>query len=87
MRFFLIILGGVPKCNCCDVVGINFLTLDHVNNDGNKFRGKKQRFSGYIFYRWAQKNGFPKDLQVLCYNCNNARYWNGGVCPHKQNVL
>lgn len=33
-------------------------------------------------YRWAILNGFPDELQLLCFNCNCGRQRNGGVCPH-----
>jgi hypothetical protein len=27
-------------------------------------------------------NGFPAGFQVLCFNCNQGRRLNHGVCPH-----
>lgn len=30
--------GDPPKCACCGEDNIGFLTLDHINNDGNKDR-------------------------------------------------
>ena len=69
--------------NCCGAQGLDFLTLDHINDDGAQFRGKKQNFTGERFYLWVKRNNYPKDLQVLCYNCNNAKHWNNNICPHK----
>jgi hypothetical protein len=83
LKVFSYYSGGEPKCNCCGITGIYFLCIDHINDDGNKIRGKKQTFTGEIFYRWIVKNNFPNDLQVLCYNCNNAKHWNNNICPHK----
>ncbi len=25
----------------------------------------------------------PEGFQVLCWNCNLGKYYNGGVCPHR----
>jgi hypothetical protein len=72
--------GGV--CKCCGYDEILFLTIDHVEHGrGNP---KKQIGNGWNFYSWLKKNGFPKKgLQVLCMNCNAAKMWYGGACPHQ----
>jgi len=73
--------GG--KCACCGIKEICFLTIDHINNDGYKSKnGKKNRISGYLWYKKIVKD-YPKDLQILCFNCNVAKQHNGGECPHK----
>ena len=78
--------GG--KCNCCGESNPLFLTIDHVNNDGYKHRGRNDgkykigSFSGH-YYKTIIKAGFPDDLQLLCYNCNCGRARNKGICPHK----
>lgn len=71
------------KCVCCGEKETKFLTIDHINNDGGKFRKKRHTRGGTGDYYWFIKNNFPKDLQVLCWNCNmaKARY---GLCPHKE---
>jgi hypothetical protein len=71
--------GG--KCACCGEANLGFLTLDHINNDGVVHR--KVTGMGARFYEWILKNGFPTDLQVLCFNCNCGRAGHGGICPHK----
>ena len=82
--------GGVPpKCVCCGESIYQFLTIDHVNNDGAKHRKelKLGRKSGWWLYIYLVKNDFPDDgyeLQVLCWNCNCGKRMNGGVCPHKE---
>lgn len=71
-------------CACCKEAGKLFLTIDHVNNDGNvqrKLLGG--RATGGSLYLAIIKADFPKDLQILCYNCNFGKHRNGGVCPHK----
>lgn len=70
-------------CACCGETEPKFLTLDHINNDGGKFR-KATKPSGSRLYDWIIKNGFPKEFQVMCWNCNSGRARNGGICPHKQ---
>jgi hypothetical protein len=72
--------GG--KCTCCGETTPEFLAIDHVNNDGHKHRAE----IGYTceaIYRWAERHGFPKTLQVLCHNCNLAKEFYGS-CPHKK---
>ena len=31
--------------------------------------------------KWLKDNGYPSGFQVLCMNCNHAKYRNGGVLP------
>lgn len=69
--------GGV--CICCGESEVEFLCIDHVNNDGNKHRKEIEM----PIYRWLKKQGFPKDgFQILCFNCNHAKRF--GVCPHQR---
>lgn len=67
------------KCFCpkCPEPNSSFLTLDHVNNDGFK-----DTRTGLSLYQWIIKNNFPDTFQLLCWNCNCGRHYNGGVCPH-----
>jgi len=67
--------GG--KCICCGETQIEFLAIDHINNDGHK---KRKEMTTNI-YDWIKKNKFPKDLQILCHNCNMAKAFYGS-CPH-----
>lgn len=69
---------GLNKCLCCGISGLKFLSIDHLENNGNKHR--KQ--IGRHIYLWLYSNKFPKGYQVLCYNCNHAKHLNGGICPH-----
>lgn len=71
--------GG--RCQCCGETTEEFLTIDHVYNDGAAHR-KNIGGGGSSTYIWLKRNGFPKDrFQLLCMNCNwgKARY---GQCPH-----
>lgn len=84
--------GGI--CACCGEDEINFLTLDHKNNDGAAHRqsmastdkqkaSKGRGMGGSKVYSWAKKNGFPEMFQVLCMNCNWAKGIHG-ICPHER---
>lgn len=72
-------------CQCCGEHRLEFLTLDHVNNDGAEHRrnmGFSHSCTGYNFYLWLKQRNWPDlGLQVLCSNCNTAKAW-GRQCPH-----
>jgi hypothetical protein len=73
---------GGYVCACCGETEKMFLTLDHINNDGNVMR--KHHGLGASLYKWLLQNGYPKGLiQVLCMNCNIGKWRNKGVCPHQ----
>lgn len=74
--------NNTNRCACCGEPDIRFLTIDHINGNGNKHRKSSGCRTGSIFYRWLIKAGMPDGYQVLCYNCNNARAWYG-TCPHQ----
>lgn len=73
------------KCACCGETQMEFLAVDHKNNDGNKHRKE----IGYVnIYAWIIRNKYPTTFQILCHNCNLARSFYG-ECPHnrkKQNT-
>jgi len=68
------------KCACCGEAEIRFLCIDHINNDGKEHR--KVVGSGQLT-TWLCKHNFPKGFQTLCFNCNQGKHLNGGICPHK----
>lgn len=72
--------NGLPICACCGEKEILFLTIDHINNNGNKER-KELKKMGRTYYVWLRKNNYPDGLQVLCMNCNWAK-GRFGLCPH-----
>lgn len=74
--------NGLRKCMCCGYSGIQFLNVDHVNNDGYRHR-KQLKGSSYKVYQDIINDGFPDKYQILCFNCNLAKNHNGGVCPHE----
>lgn len=78
---------GGYVCACCGETNKVFLSLDHVENDGNIKRKEskgKPRLS--IDYFTLRKQGFPPGIQVLCHNCNHGKHLNGGICPHQTAV-
>ena len=74
-------------CACCGEDTPEFLSIDHINNDGAEHRKQisgKRTAAGVSVYRWLRKQGFPKDnFQLLCYNCNSAKQYFKG-CPHSK---
>ena len=65
--------GG--SCVFCGESFEPFLTIDHINNDGNKLRLQQRgKNSGFNIYRWLRLNNYPDTVQILCLNCNNGKY-------------
>lgn len=76
------------KCICCGEDEFLFLSIDHINNDGNKHRTSSGvRITGIRLYSHIRAKGFPKTYQVLCRNCNFGKHMNKGVCPHSSKVV
>lgn len=69
---------GKMVCSCCGEKHIEFLCMDHINNDGAKHR---KEYKGSI-YTWLINNNFPDGFQILCCNCNSAKEIYG-KCPHQ----
>ena len=74
------------ECRCCGEKIKEFLSLDHINNDGYKDRnpgGSKK--SGKELYLLVKREGFPDRFQTLCMNCNWGKKLGNGKCPHESN--
>jgi hypothetical protein len=67
------LLGG--RCVCCGVTDYVFLDIDHVNDDG----AEERRRTTVATHRLALVE--PHRFQVLCRNCNWAKFQGG--CPHR----
>ena len=67
------------SCTCCGEARPVFLTIDHIDGGGTAHR-KKLGGSGTTMTRWLLKNECPRGFQVMCFNCNNAKFRGG--CPH-----
>lgn len=76
--------GG--KCNCCGETGYEFLTVDHVKNDGASHReeiaGDRRGKGGFNSWSILYKKPKSERFQLLCFNCNCAKGFYGS-CPHK----
>lgn len=61
-----------PECAQCGERRLNYLELDHINNDGKEHRARLGVInSGQALYGKLYKQGYPDDgLQVLCGSCN-----------------
>ena len=68
-------------CACCGETINQFLTVDHINNDGYLDRRTEKRGNTKSLFRKIL-SGERTDLQILCWNCNLGKNVNGGVCPH-----
>lgn len=71
--------GYGAVCACCGELQYEFLTIDHVNNDGGVER-KATKYQIGIYQKIIAQN-FPASYQILCYNCNCAKGVYGS-CPH-----
>ena len=85
---------GGYRCACCGETEPLFLTIDHIENNGSEHRkeifensdqktGDYRQMTGVRTYRWLENNNFPAGYQILCANCNQGKFRNGGICPHK----
>lgn len=73
--------GG--KCYCCGETNLDFLTIDHVNNDGAE-RKRKTSTEKTIFQHLYKREVDLDVYRVACFNCNCGRVRNNGVCPHSK---
>lgn len=74
---------GGAFCKCCGETEILMLSLDHLDGNGAAHRKAMTGTRSMQTYDWAKRHGYPPIFQVLCMNCNWARHWNDGVCPHE----
>jgi hypothetical protein len=79
---------GGPVCKCCGERHTEFLSIDHLNNDGAAHRRQlasekwKASGRGVKFYEWLKNHNYPPGFQVLCFNCNFAK-GHFKICPHE----
>jgi hypothetical protein len=79
---------GTFRCACCGESEYDFLTIDHVNNDGAKHRMElfgRRDAGGVNLYRWLIKKEFPPGFAVLCMNCNFSK-GKHRICIHQATV-
>lgn len=76
--------GG--KCECCGEIHWEYLSIDHINQDGAKERKHLYGQQGgcpHRFYLKLKKEPKRNDLRVLCMNCNTA-FFKYGYSPKCQ---
>jgi hypothetical protein len=71
-------------CVCCGETERAFLTFDHINGGGRKERMALGIRTSMLYA--LRKLNFPTTLQMLCWNCNAAKSYDGS-CPHKHALL
>lgn len=87
------LLGGA--CACCRETEIEFLTLDHVNDDGKHEPRTKLGARAHLSYYKRAERAFKSgdeaaiakirnEFQVLCENCNHSKHHGNGVCVHRR---
>jgi hypothetical protein len=62
--------GGA--CKGCGIANPDLLCFDHVNDDGAEKRRNGQG-TGIKLMNELKRNGWPKDIQLLCHNCNHLK--------------
>lgn len=74
---------GGCVCICCGEKHMEFLSIDHIKQDGATHRKEinGSARNGANLYRWLVRNNFPSGFRVLCMNCNFA-IGHFGICPH-----
>lgn len=72
-------------CVCCGEEEPEFLTMDHIEGGGLKHRTQIAEDTGERnFYKWLNRESFPKGFRVLCRNCNFSAHLGGGTCSHQR---
>ena len=82
---------GGPHCACCKERHLEFLSIDHIEQDGATHREKllaefgwksnRSAMCGSTFYAWLKRQDYPPGFRVLCMNCNFS-ISKFGYCPH-----
>ena len=75
--------GATPHCQCsgCKTSFIEFLQLDHMDGDGAAHRKANNLGTGGArLWRWVKAHAYPAGFQVLCRNCNGAKFTRP-ACP------
>ena len=66
------------RCACCGELEPMFLTMEHRHG-----RTRGDRATGLQAWVKAKAQGWPNDIELLCFNCNCAR-GAFGECPHQR---
>jgi|WetSurMetagenome_2_1015567.scaffolds.fasta_scaffold15073_5 hypothetical protein len=79
------VLGG-SICFNCGETGIEFLTLGHINNDGNRKRQTDHCGTSYFYHKLLNNEMNRSLYQILCWNCNFSKYLGEGECIHQRRI-
>lgn len=74
--------SGEPRCAHCGETDLICLCIDHMEGKGNSHRrliSGNKAFGGSGMHYWLRNNDFPKGFQVLCWNCNARKTYEGGL--------
>lgn len=86
-------LGG--KCTCCGEKESDFLSVDHIRNDGAGARRNKNGTRNKYVYGAEIRNAFKSEdsdrigritgkYGLLCRNCNSSKHYGKGTCVHQR---
>ena len=76
--------GG--KCACCGETRKEYLSIDHIDGNGNKQKREIGVAGSDDLYRWLRQNNYPEGFQVLCFNCNCGK-GSYSVCPCDKEIF
>lgn len=80
--FFHYSQNGKISCACCGEDNLEFLTIDHINGNGNIHRKKIKSEKMSNIYVWLKRHKYPEGFQILCMNCNFVKGNNPiNFCP------
>ena len=70
-------LARYGKACGCGFSDSRALQIDHIAENGAAERKNLggQNFSGWRFYEWLKKRGWPDGYQTMCANCNLIKYF------------
>jgi hypothetical protein len=71
--------GKKPYCVCCGYDELAGLTIDHMYGR-KKIPKDEAEVDGHKLRALLKKKNYPKDYQVLCFNCNSAKS-DKDTCP------
>lgn len=75
-------------CTCCGENDRRFLTLEHLNRDGQEHRKRVGSMNRVACFNDLKRRGWPREgYTVLCFNCNLGKAHNKGTCPHVQKQI
>lgn len=60
--------------------------LERWTSEGRMLTVQHEGVAYFALFALNPADLYPKDIQILCYNCNLGREKNGGICPHQQPI-